>query len=71
MRSPLSAVFTQLFERPSIETCSAGQRACTAKALPERFLQLRQWQAETRTGSPVTVALSWPQRHEAVRAEVT
>jgi hypothetical protein len=47
-------------------TCSAGQRAWAAKALPLRFLQLRQWQTDTRTGSPVTVAFSWPQRQEAV-----
>ena len=32
-----------------------------------RFLQSRQWHTDTRTGSPVTVALSWPQRQEAVR----
>jgi hypothetical protein len=48
-------------------TCAFGQRAWTAKALPDRFLQLRQWQTETRTGSPVTATFSWPQRQEAVR----
>ena len=34
-------------------TCSAGQRAWAAKALPDRFLQSRQWHTDTRTGSPV------------------
>ena len=53
--------------RPSIVTCSAGQRACAANALPERFWQSRQWQTDTRTGLAVSVARSWPQRQEAVR----
>ena len=35
---PLSATRTKLFDRPSIVTRSAGQRACTAKALPLRSL---------------------------------
>jgi hypothetical protein len=39
-------------------TRSAGHRAWVANALPERFWQSRQWQTDTRTGSPVTVALS-------------
>ena len=47
---PLSATLTKVLDSPSIATCSFGQRAWTAKALPERFLQLRQWQTETRTG---------------------
>ena len=68
---PLSAVRTKLFDEPSIVTCAEGQRACTANALPERFWQLRQWQTETRTGSPVAVAVSWPQRQEAVRVVKT
>jgi hypothetical protein len=28
---------------------------------------MRQWQADTRTGSPVAVALNCPQRQDAVR----
>jgi hypothetical protein len=68
---PLSATFTKVLDSPSIVTCALGQRACTAKALPERFLQLRQWQTETRTGSPVTVALSCPQRQEAARSVIS
>jgi hypothetical protein len=56
---------------PSISTRSAGHRAWAEKALPVRFWQARQWQADTRTGSPVAVALSWPQRHEAVRAVIS
>jgi hypothetical protein len=66
MRLPLSATLTKVFDAPSIVTCSAGQRACTAKELPERFLQSRQWHRDTRTGAPFAVALSCPQRQEAV-----
>src|SRR5436305_1458853 len=67
MRLPLSATFTNALNWPAISTCSTGQRAWTAKALPDRFLQSRQWHTDTRTGSPVAVARSWPQRHEALR----
>ena len=57
-RDPVAAVgdVHEVFDAPSIVTCSAGQRAWTANALPERFWQSRQWQTDTRTGSPVT----WP-----------
>jgi hypothetical protein len=64
---PLSAVRTHCLDRPSIFTWSAGQRACAEKALPVRFWHARQWQTDTRTGSPVTLTLSCPQRQEAVR----
>ena len=68
VRLPLAPVTVQGFDWPSIVTLSdAANAPATAKALPERFLQLRQWQTDTRTGSPATVSLSWPQRHEAVR----
>ena len=67
----ISATFTNVFDRPSIFTCAEGQRACTANALPERFLQLRQWQTDRRTCSPVTVARSCPQRQEAVREVIS
>ena len=68
---PLSAVRTQVFVSPSMLICSSGQRAYTAKALPERCWQAKQWQTETRTGSPVQVTVSWPQRQEAVRVVMT
>jgi hypothetical protein len=31
---------------------------------------MRQWQADTRTGSPVAVAFSRPQRQDAVRVVI-
>jgi hypothetical protein len=45
-------------ERPSIDTLSSGNRALKLNALPVRRLQARQWQTETRTGSPEHVAES-------------
>jgi hypothetical protein len=41
------------------------------KALPVRRLQARQWQTETRTGSPSQIAASWPQEHWARRRVMT
>jgi hypothetical protein len=67
MLFPLSAIRVHSLERPSIETSSRKKRICVPNALPDLFWQARQWQTDTRTGSPTTVALSWPQRHEAVR----
>jgi hypothetical protein len=66
-RWPLSATRCHVFASPVTVTWFSGQRACAAKALPLRFWQSRQWQTETRTGSPVALALSWPQRQVAVR----
>src|SRR5215211_7587256 len=54
-------------ERPSIVTCSASNRAWTPKTLPVRRWQARQWQIETRTGSPSTVSRSCSQLHAACR----
>src|SRR4051812_49029842 len=42
-------------------------RAWAAKALPVRRWQARQWQTETRTGSPSQLARTAPQRHSARR----
>jgi hypothetical protein len=42
--------------RPSIETSFSANRALKLNALPVRRLQARQWQTETRTGSPEQVA---------------
>jgi hypothetical protein len=39
-------------------------------ALPERLWQSRQWQTETRTGSPLQVARSWPQAQVAMRVVI-
>jgi hypothetical protein len=39
-------------------------------ALPVRRWQARQWQTETRTGSPSTSARSWPQLHTASRVAI-
>ena len=46
---------------PSTVTLPAGNRACTANALPLRRWQSRQWQIETRTGSPPARRVSCPQ----------
>jgi hypothetical protein len=54
-------------EAPSVVTCSASNRACTPNALPVRRWQARQWQIETRTGSPSTVSRSCSQLHAACR----
>src|SRR5439155_16744724 len=54
-------------EAPSVVTCSASNRAWTPKTLPVRRCQARQWQIETRTGSPSTVSRSCSQLHSACR----
>ena len=54
-------------EAPSVVTRSASNRAWTPKTLPVRRWQARQWQIETRTGSPSTVSRSCPQLHAACR----
>jgi hypothetical protein len=41
-----------------------------AKTLPVRCWQARQWQMETRAGSPSQWILSWPQEQVAVRVMV-
>jgi hypothetical protein len=64
---PLSPVRDQCEARPSTVTCSPAKRACTAKTLPVRFWHSRQWQIETRTGSPSQVRCSWPQLQDAMR----
>jgi hypothetical protein len=45
-----------LFDRPVSVTCASGHRAWAAKALPLRLWQSKQWQTETRTGSPSQMA---------------
>jgi hypothetical protein len=54
-------------EAPSVVTCSASNRARTPNALPVRRWQARQWQIETRTGSPSTVSRSCSQLQAACR----
>src|SRR5215216_5024131 len=54
-------------EAPSVVTCSASNRAWTPKTLPVRRWQARQWQIETRTGSPSTVSRSCSQLDAASR----
>src|SRR3954447_5045176 len=54
-------------KRPSIRTCASSNRACPPKTLPVRCWQARQWQIDTRTGSPSTTSRSCPQLHEASR----
>jgi hypothetical protein len=49
---PLSAIRVQDLDSPSMVTHSFGQRAWAEKTLPVRFWQARQWQIDTRTGSP-------------------
>jgi hypothetical protein len=46
-------------------------RAWAAKTLPLRRWQARQWQIETRTGSPLTLAVIWPQLQEAERVIIS
>ena len=64
---PLSPSRVHCVERPSIVTCSRGNRACVPKTLPVRFWQALQWHIEMRTGSPSQVTLSFPQLHEPAR----
>src|SRR5437867_3163679 len=54
-------------EAPSVVTCSASNRAWTPKTLPVLRWHARQWQIETRTGSPSTVSRSCSQLHAACR----
>src|SRR6266545_6575869 len=54
-------------ETPSVVTCSASYRAWTPKTLPVRRWQARQWQIETRIGSPSAVSRSCSQLHTACR----
>jgi hypothetical protein len=54
-----------LLARPSMETASARNPALKLNAPPVRRLQAKQWQTETRTGSPKHVAESCPQQHSA------
>jgi hypothetical protein len=54
-------------EAPSIVTWSASNRAWTPKTLPVRRWQARQWQIETRTGSPSTGSGSCSQLHAGCR----
>ena len=53
--------------RRKVGISEGANRACAPKTLPVRRWQARQWQTETRTGSPVTSALSRPQLQEAIR----
>jgi putative membrane protein len=64
---PSSLMRTYSCDSPLIVTHARGQRACAANTLPERRWQSRQWQIEIRTGSPVTVTVSFPQGQAAVR----
>src|SRR3546814_10765581 len=54
---PLAPVYCHIFafSSPLMRTCPAGKRTCAAKALPLRALHSRQWQNDTRIGSPVQV----------------
>jgi hypothetical protein len=52
---------------PNISTCARGKVAFREKALPVRRLQSRQWQIETRTGSPPHRASIAPHMHVAIR----
>jgi hypothetical protein len=54
-------------DAPPTTTLRSGNRACAPKALPVRRWQARQWQTDTRTGSPLTTAVRRPQLHEAAR----
>jgi hypothetical protein len=54
-------------ETPSVVTCSASNLAWAPKTLPVRRWQARQWQIETRTGSPSTLSRSCAQLHAACR----
>src|SRR5207247_10446026 len=65
--SPSSETRMYCREAPSVVTCSASNRAWTPKTLPVRRWQARQWQIETRTGSPSTVSRSCSQLHAACR----
>jgi hypothetical protein len=64
---PLSPACAYSLLGPSIVTASDGNRACAANTLPVRFWQARQWQMETRTGSPRVWTTRFPQRQVALR----
>jgi hypothetical protein len=51
---------------PSISTWLVSKVSWYPKALPVRRWHDRQWQTETRTGSPLHTAFSPPQLHSAV-----
>ena len=69
--SPSSDVRMYSVASPSIRTCSRGQRACIANALPVRRWQARQWQIETLTGSPSTSTASCPHEQDARRVTMS
>src|SRR4051794_7990616 len=66
-RPPSSPIRVNAAARPVISTSFAANRALKLNALPVRRLQARQWQTETRTGSPEQVAESCPHEHSARR----
>lgn len=53
-----SPIRTYSDEVPESDTFSRRNRACWPKTLPVLRWQARQWQMETRTGSPTTWAVS-------------
>lgn len=67
VRVPLSPVRDHSVNAPVIATSASGQRACTAKALPDRVWHSRQWHTDTRTGSPLQAACNAPHRQLATR----
>jgi hypothetical protein len=64
---PLSPAWAYSLLCPSIVTASSGNRACMPNTLPVRFWQARQWQMDTRTGSPRVWMMRFPQRQVAWR----
>lgn len=65
---PSSPVRANCVLSPSTVVASSENRAYTPNALPVRCWQHRQWQIDTRTGSPRAVMRNFPQLHEATRS---
>src|SRR5438046_1009692 len=63
---PLSPVRRKIDDEPETVTAARGKRALALNTLPVRFWHARQWQIETRTGSPSHATESWRQAQVAV-----
>src|ERR1700744_2121435 len=68
---PLSPRRTYWPAGPEGVTCASSKKTATLKALPVRFWQAPQWQAETLIGSPVVVIDRALQVQVAVRLVIS
>src|SRR5689334_3050156 len=67
--APRSVRRANSLDLPSIATIDLRLKyALSLKTLPVRRWHCRQWQVETRDGSPLTLIRNWPQQQSAVRS---